>query len=336
MFNVMNEYISFTKKCFHKYLKLILVDFYNKDICEEFINTYIGIRYSDFLDSSSTKLSLQAKIEKAVEQTKKMLLKDMTDYEEIIEVTSLFIPYFYYLDQLYILETQKKTISDIYKDRKSVLDLEDDFVNEMGTMLKEDIKKRKDFLTEFESDTFTLDLKPFNTKDGNQIDVRLLNDIKFPDLYSDLAIRKAEESDVISEDLECITLLQVSALIINNLMTCEFDKVYYVRVSDSLFDKKSKLSRVFGIVDNPYVQDRLRIILNYKCFVKNKADIMELVRNGFVFALNLDDSFEFSSDNIEYLELFDKILIKTDKYYYKDMKNNGKIKSRIISVDEVK
>ena len=63
---------------------------------------------------------------------------------------------------------------------------------------------------------------------------------------------------------------------------------------------------------------------------------MEFIRNGFVFALFLDDSFEFSSDNIEYLELFDKILIKTDKYYYKDMKNNGKIKSRIISVDEVK
>lgn len=336
MFNVMDEYISFTKKCFHKYLKLILVDYYNKDISEEFINTYIGIRYSDFLDSSSVKLSLQKKIETAILQTKKELLKEYTDYDEIIEVTSLFIPYFYNLDQLYILETQKKTISEIYKDRSNVLDLKDDFVNEMGTMLKEDIKKRKDFLTSFESDTFSLELKPFNTKDGNQIDVNLVNNIKFPELYSEVAIKKAEESDVISEDLVSICLLQTAALIINNLMTCEFDKVYYVRVSDSLFDKKTKLNRVFGIVDNPFIQDRVRIIINYKCFVRNKADIMEFIRNGFVFALFLDDSFEFSSDNIEYLELFDKILIKTDKYYYKDMKNNGKIKSRIISVDEVK
>ena len=34
-------------------------------------------------------------------------------------------------------------------------------------------------------------------------------------------------------------------------------------------------------------------------------------------------------------ELFDKIIIDGNKYYYKDMKKRGKIKDRIITVDEV-
>ena len=62
---------------------------------------------------------------------------------------------------------------------------------------------------------------------------------------------------------------------------------------------------------------------------------MDYIRNGFVFVIKLDESFDYNSDNIEYLELFDKIIIQSDKYYYKDMKKRGRIKDRIIAVDEV-
>ena len=63
---------------------------------------------------------------------------------------------------------------------------------------------------------------------------------------------------------------------------------------------------------------------------------MEYMRQGFVFAIYLDEKFDYSSENIKYLELFDKIFMENDKYYYKDMKNNGKIRDRIITIGEVK
>ena len=63
---------------------------------------------------------------------------------------------------------------------------------------------------------------------------------------------------------------------------------------------------------------------------------MELMRQGFIFAIYLDKGFDYCSDNIEYLEAFDKILMEKGKYYYKDMINNGKIGNRIISIEEVK
>ena len=57
---------------------------------------------------------------------------------------------------------------------------------------------------------------------------------------------------------------------------------------------------------------------------------------GFFFAIILDDSFDYSSENIQYLELFEKIFLDFSKYYYKDMKKSVKIRDRIVSVDEVK
>ena len=336
MLNVMEEYILFTKKCFHKYLKLILDKQYNKDISEEFIDTYITVRYSNYLDETSNKFSLLQKVNKALEDLAKNLVKVNPDNKECIENTSLFVTYFFYLDQLYILETQKKTIADIEKAREKLLGLKDKFNAEFQTMLREDTKKKKDFLTSFDSDVFHLELEPLSSKYPNDIEARLVNNIKFPDLYSEVAIKRVEEKDVVSENLTAIAFLQVSSLLINEIMTCEFDKIYYVRLSESLFDKKTKIARVFHIIDNSFIQDRVRIIVDYHSFVRYRSYIMEFMRNGFMFVLNLDESFDYSSENIEYLELFDKILLKSSKYYYKDMKNNGKIKNRIISVDEVK
>ena len=91
-----------------------------------------------------------------------------------------------------------------------------------------------------------------------------------------------------------------------------------------------------NIIDNSFIQDRLRVTISYSCFERYKSYVMEFMRQGFVFAIYLDDNFDYSSENIKFLELFDKIFIENKKYYYKDMKNNVKIKDRIITIDEVK
>ena len=152
----MEEYITFTKKCFNNYLKKILGKQYNKEIVEEFLDTYITVRYSNYLDEASNKLSLVQKISKAIEDKKKELIKNDSDLKENIENTALFVDYFYYLDQLYILESQKKTIDDILELRKKVLDLKDDFNSQFFINLRDDTKKKKDFLMSFESDVFCI------------------------------------------------------------------------------------------------------------------------------------------------------------------------------------
>ena len=338
MVNVMDEYVSYTEKCFHNYLKLIFDKKYDKNIATKYIDTYMMIRYSNYLDESSTKAALSKKISKALDITNKELISEYDKNSEnlnLINSYRIFSSYFYNLDQLYLLESQKRTIELIAEQRSKLLDYENnlEFLSDFNKMVRDDIKKKKDFITAFDSKVFELDIKEL---DKNLYYAKLKNNIAFPELYSETAIKKAREKDSISEDLTAISFLQVSVRIANDLIACDFDNEYIVDLPKSYFDKKTKIKSLFSIIDNAYVQDRLRIAIDFATFTRYKSYVMEYIRNGFVFAIKLDESFDYNSDNIEYLELFDKIIIETDKYYYKDMKKRGKIKDRIITVDEVK
>ena len=334
MVNIMNEYVTFTERCFDKYLKMIFGKEHDKNISLKFISTYIDVRYSNYVDEPSKKVALTKKLEKALEDTTKQLLSENEpELKDKINQYCTFISSFYGLDQLYILESQKKIITNIAKDRKRLLNVEDDgFENEFNSELKKDIKKRKDFLDAFESQTFKLNIADF---DEEYALCKLDDNITFPELYSDVAIKKAREKDIINENLTQILYLQTTSKIVDDLIGCEFDKKYLVKLPASFFDKKIKINNLFSLIDNPYIQDKLRLVVDFKSFAKYRGYVTEYMRQGFIFAVYLDESFDYSSDNIEFLELFEKILLHNDKYYYKDLKKNGKIKSRIISVDEV-
>lgn len=333
--NIMDEYILFMEKCFHKYLKLIYGDLYDKKLSSRYIEAYLNVRYSNYLDEESKMVPLNRKISKALDDTMVSLLKEFSkEKEKNITTLKRFSGYFYNLDQLYLLESQKKALEKINEDRKKYLNIDDEnFINDFSALLREDIKNKKDYLEGFGSNTFYLEYKKI---DKNEIYASLANKINFPEIYSEIAINKVAQKDVVGEDLTAINFLQISNTIAYDLIGCNFDKTYYSYLPDSFFDKKVKLSRIMKIVDNPFVQDRFRIIITYKCFNRYKSYVTEYMRQGFMFGLYLDDTFDYSSNNIELLELFEKIFIVTNKYYYKDMKNSAKIKDRIISVDEVK
>lgn len=336
MNNVMEEYILFTKKCLHKYVKLIYDTKYDKKIATQYIDAYISVRYSNYIDEETKSLTLSKKISYALDDVMKSMTCEFPKNKEII-ITTLrkFANYFFSLDQLYLLESQKKAIYKIDLERRRFFKImeEDNFVDEFYTMLRADIKTKKEYLDNFNSNLFFLNLKKVGK---NEYFAQLDNKIVFPEIYSEEAIRKVAERDTICEDLTSINFFQVTTTIINDLVGCNFAKMYYSYLPDTFFDKKTKLSRIFKIVDNPFIQERFTLVITYKCFMRYKSYVREYMRQGFVFALYLDSSFEYNSENIELLELFNKIFIDPSKYYYKDMKKRAKIKDRIVSIDEVK
>lgn len=333
--NIMDEYVKFMEKSLLNYYKMIYEKKYNKAIATRFIDTYIYVRYGNYVDEESKKLNIVKKISRALDFTSRDLKAEYdSELVSLIDSYKTIAMHFYNIDQLYLLEAQKKTVNDIAMERNKFLGIEDtNFNTEFSNILRDDIKKKKDYLDAFESNTFNLDIKKYNKNDYGLI---LVNSIVFPDLYSDIAIKRAAEKDSISEDMTAIGFLQASTIIVNDLISCVFDKNYYIELPGSFFDKKTKVSRVFNIIDNTFIQDRLRIVIDYSCFERYKSYVMEFMRQGFVFAIYLDEKFDYSSENIKFLELFDRIFIEKSKYYYKDMKNNGKIRDRIITIDEVK
>ncbi len=335
MNNVMEEYVLYTKKCLNKYVKLIYGNKYDKKISNQFIDAYINVRYSNYIDEDTKTLTLSKKIGYVLDNTMRELVCECPKNKEVvITILRKFSNYFFSLDQLYLLESQKKAILKIAQERKRFFDLEEEsFISEFNFMLREDIKKKKEYLDNFNSNMFFLDYKKI---EKNTYFVNLNNNITFSEIYSDAIIKKVAEKDTIGEDLTSITIFQICSTIINDLIGCNFAKVYYLYLPYTFFDKKAKLNRIFKIIDSPFIQDKLSLIITYECFMRYKSYVRDFMRQGFVFSLYLDDSFDYSSENIELLELFNKIFINSSKYYFKDMKKSVKIKDRIVSVDEVK
>lgn len=211
MVNVMNEYVSYTEKCLHNYLKLIFEKKYDKNIASRYIDTYMMIRYSNYLDEASQKVSLSKKIAKGLDDTNKQLISEYdrtSDNMNLINCYRIFSSYFYNLDQLYLLESQKKTIEVIDEQRTKLLGYEEgSFLNDFSKLIRDDIKKKKDFINAFDSKTFSLDCREINS---NLFYAKLVNTIPFPELYSDVAIKKASEKDSISEDLTTISFLSIN------------------------------------------------------------------------------------------------------------------------------
>lgn len=336
MANIMNEYITFTKKSLNNYMKYILSSHYDKGIVTRLIDTYIDIRYSNYVDGYSESAPIIKKIEHGIGVTSKELQETIPDKKkDIIKKTEEIIKEVFNLDSLYILEQQTKTIEKIDKMRKSFFEIDDsDFVKTLDKLIKEDIRKKREYINNFSSDTFYISKKKID-KDNNLLYIEVKDKIKFPELYSELAIKKAREKSNINEDILSIGYSMLTVEILNNIINNKYENTYFISFPKSIFDKITKRNRLLSIIDSEYIIEHIELVITFDCFQSNRDIVLELKHEGYQFSLSLDKTFDYSSDNLEYLEIFDYIFTLKDKYYYKDMINNAKIGKRIKIVDEV-
>lgn len=332
MVNIMDEYISYNKKVINNYMKLILGGKYKKDLVDVFTDAYLDIRYTSYTDEGDMP-SLSKRLNFMINQkTLELRDDDNKNYIAFLESVYKKVPA---LEQLYFLENQKKTVNEINELRKKYFALDDnEFIEKFNICLREDIKKRKDFLDSFNSDIFYLSTSKIS-KNNNMVYVLVKNKIKFPSLYSEEAILKVAKKDVILEDTLLIGYNLLGIEVLNDLLACNYEKKYYIDFPGSILEKKTKLSRLLSVIDNDFMLEKIRLIVDFKYFKRYRTYILELMRAGFAFAIYLDETFDFCSDNVEYLVTFEKIFMEKDKYYYKDMLKDGKINDRIVIVGGV-
>ncbi len=336
MINIMNEYTTYVKRTLNSYMKYILDNHYDKGIANRYIDNYIEVRYSNYLDEESVKDTLSKKITKGISKTTDSLIQSLPEKKHsfIKDVEKIF-KYLYSLDSTYLLESHHKLIENIAIIRKESLKIEaDNFVDSLEKMLKEDIRKKREFLNAFQSDMFSI-TKTKLDKNPNLLRIKVKDKIKFPELYSDIAIEKAKNKDSIYEDILTVGYILTTVEIINNLLSNNFSNTYYLNFPKSIIDKTTKRNRLLTIIDNDFIIEHINLVITFAAFKLHKNFIIELMHRGFIFTISLDKTFDYCSDNLEYLEMFNNIFMLKDKYYYKDMLNNDKLGKRIIIVDEV-
>ena len=330
-FNVMNEYIKIAQKGIYEYMKLILENKYERAIVKEFLESYMEIRYYDLNEGKKNK-EIKNDILENLEIKKEKLVKEHPEKEITIFLTERFFRDLLYLDHVIPYKNIDRVISHIYEKRKKLLKKENE---DFKDILKEKIENNElikhNYLDKFESREFYLKISNYNSL-SDVYRVNLKHNFRISLIYSNYAIEKAFNTGITNEDKLFVEYYLISTHIIKDILKSNFKKIYIVEFAETLLAKKQKLERVLNIIHNSAIQDKLCLKIKHSTYKDNKLIIHDLMREGFRFAVILDDTFDLKYEPLEKLEMFKYIIMNSDFKYYYEVLDNECLEDRIIKI----
>ena len=331
--NIMNKYIEITKKQISTYLKLVFEKQYNKRYNDIYTEKYINSRYYNFFNDNDENTTIRKIVLEELRKTQEYLISTDLQEKEIIEKIHIFFCYFLYFDDVVYCKDVKIKISQIAKLRKKILnkeceEFEENLYREMITLNDE----KEKLLSNFDTDEFSLKIKNYKTV-KNIYRVILKQNIKFPIEYSELAVNKVFNVGIINEDKLIIEYYLITVQIIKDIIRQNFKKQYIVEFAETLLSKPKKILGILNVIDNSAIQDKISLKVRYEYYLENKEKIYELMREGYICAIILDNSFEVDYKNMENLKMFKYVLLNREsKHYSKIMKLNEDVNNNIIEI----
>lgn len=283
--NVMNTYLKFNRRRLINYSKIILEKYYYKGIFEELLDTYIDLRYNELPSVANLKLINKELINKA---------EDLKTYNiDDVILTLTYFPFIYYLDNF--LKKDVDIIIDKinnYRVKQLKLDVLD---NELKNIILNDQKRIDKYINSFESKEFNLSIGKTNIV--NLYTTEVIHNIKIPKLYSEYAINNVYNRGIVLENKLFINYYMVSKLILTDILNFNF-KYYIVNFSKSLVDKEDKQKRLFNIIDNDIIKDRIILKVDESDFLKYRDNYLKYINEGYKFILYLNKESSLKNDSI--------------------------------------
>lgn len=328
MENVMDMYINFTKKKVKKYMKMIFVKYYNDEIVNEFLQTYVNARYYNIVHSDKPARAFYLRIVNELKYKEQILLQKMTDLEDtsIINYTREIFDYVLFFDNVRKAENVK-SLNSIRQIVKNIAIMRTKWFNIKGTAefedelyheINDDMIKKDVFLDNFDNDDFNLNFTNHDTIEDLYY-VKLENNIRMPIQYSDFAVEKVFDSGIISENKLRIEYIMLSIMAVRDILNGNFNDIYITEFNSALLKKKFKLENVLSIIKNQALQEKINLNIMYEDYIKYKSQILKLVNNGYSFAITLDGSVKSVSE-VEKLQMFKIVILPEKIALYKEIK----------------
>ncbi len=284
--NVMNTYLKFNRRRLINYSKIILEKYYYKGIFEELLDTYIDLRYNELPSVANLKLINKELIDKA---------EDLKTYNiDDVILTLTYFPFIYYLDNF--LKKDVDIIIDKinnYRVKQLKLDVLD---NELKNIILSDQKRIDKYINSFDSKEFNLSIGKTNIV--NLYTTEVIHNIRIPKLYSEYAINNVYNRGIVLENKLFINYYMVSKLILTDIFNFNF-KYYIVNFSKSLIDKEDKQKRLFNIIDNDLIKDRIILKVDESDFLKYRDNYLKYIHEGYKFILYLNKDSSVKNDSIK-------------------------------------
>lgn len=341
MNNLMDTYLKFTEKKIKKYMKTIFNIYYDEELIDEYLRTYINARYYNIKNSEKPARAFYLRILDELEFKEDILMEKCEEESEnldekqnrlnLIHKVKEVFGYILFFDNVRNIENFK-TIDSIREIIEKIMEIADvpfsekkrkEIEDKLYEEVKSDMLEKEVFLEKFDTDEFMLEFEStaFNE---DMYYVRLEHNVKMPMQYSDFAIEKVFTEGLIAEDKLQIEYILLSVIAIRDIINGSFKDFYIVEFASSLFKKKQKLNGILSLIDNQALQEKINLNITYLDYIRNKKDVLTYTKNGFNFVITLDDSLEHVEE-IEKLKMFKLVIVPKDLLVYKEIKRDNSL-----------
>ena len=319
--SVMNKYLTMSNKHMDDILKYILKKKYYKNICEKFKNIYYEVRYNGLIESKRG-TTVRSKLLNQYRELKEKIIKSEKELAGAIEATYTIFDEVTYFDTAIFERDFTNKINDIYEEYAEIADTEIDkniFTKELLRIVQINQREKLQFFKKFDTNEFRLQGSNINE---NIKRIGIVHNIKFPSIYSNEAIEKAFSSGVTKEDKLFVEFYLLSIRVILDVIKSEYRKKYFVLLDTNILSKTQKTTRLLEIINNPIIQDRIIMQIDYSDLETCKKEVYNLISEGYRFAVELDDSYIDEKIEAQRLDVFEFILVSKE---YKSLKGNDKV-----------
>ncbi len=346
MKNLMDVYLSFTERKIKKYMKLIFNQYYDENIVNEYLRTYINARYYNIINIEKPARAFYLRILDELDYKEDTLMEkcekeaeSLSEKQQRLKVISTVKEVFGYIlffDNVRNIENFKTigSIKEIVAKALAVAseaygfkvpkDAEDKIYKE----IKSDLLSKDLFLDKFDTDEFMLNFENSELRD-DLFFVELLYNVKMPMQYSSQAVAQVFSEGIIAEDKLQVEYLLLSIIVIRDIVNGSFKDTYIVEFAPTLFKKKQKLDSLLSIIDNQALQSEISLNIMYSDYIKNKKSVFEYTKKGFNFTITLDNSIQ-SIEDVEELKMFKIVIAQKNLVLYRDLKKNKTLFTNVV------
>ena len=346
MKNLMDVYLSFTERKIKKYMELIFNQYYDENIVNEYLRTYINARYYNIINIEKPARAFYLRILDELDYKEDTLMEkcekeaeSLSEKQQRLKVISTVKEVFGYIlffDNVRNIENFKTigSIKEIVAKALAVAseaygfkvpkDAEDKIYKE----IKSDLLSKDLFLDKFDTDEFMLNFENSELRD-DLFFVELLYNVKMPMQYSSQAVAQVFSEGIIAEDKLQVEYLLLSIIVIRDIVNGSFKDTYIAEFAPTLFKKKQKLDSLLSIIDNQALQSEISLNIMYSDYIKNKKSVFEYTKKGFNFTITLDNSIQ-STEDVEELKMFKIVIAQKNLVLYRDLKNNKTLFTNVV------
>lgn len=334
-YNIMAEYTGYTKKFIHELMQEYFKEQYDHEIVEEYTETYIEARYNNYGGNENQRVFYRRIYSALQEKAKSLEYNADEEKHQVIKNMLETFQYIFYIDFVRPIKIElKEFVSQMYEKRITKFELKRDgeLKDKLYKMIKNFREQKENYLDSFKSDDFELVTTKYHlVKDVYKVDLKY--NFKMPYIFSENAITDVYNENIVNEDKLTIEYLMLTVFNIRMILEGKFTTQYLVDFPVTLFDKPKKLEQTLRIINDPAIQDKIKIKIKYRDFVIHRDDIYGLMKSGYKFAVIIDDSFIISKEHIKKLAMFDYVILSKKLKYFEEFTENAEGLENLI-IDE--